>query len=124
MPGRTAVAFTPDGKQIVTGSWSGTARVWDARSGRETLVLPANDAIFAVAVSPDGKRIALGCYDSTARVWDTRSGAEVSRLRGHSEEVISAVFSPDGRFVSTGSAAAKLDRKFLVMLVGGGCEVG
>ncbi|KAG4437715.1 hypothetical protein IFR05_006798 [Cadophora sp. M221] len=53
----TSVAFSPDGKQIVSGSWDKTVRRWDAATGQQ--LLPAleghTDHVTSVAFSPDGK---------------------------------------------------------------------
>jgi hypothetical protein len=59
--GVTSVAFSPDGKSIVSGSWDNTLKVWDAESGRLMQTLKANTAsISCVAYSHDGKRIVAG----------------------------------------------------------------
>ena len=48
-----AVAFSPDGARIVSGSADGTVRVWDAASGEELLVLRGHeDVVWAAAFSP------------------------------------------------------------------------
>src|SRR5262249_16863034 len=73
-----AVAVTPDGGRIVTGSKDKTARVWDAGTGAELLQLKGHtDAVFAVAVTPDRSRIITGSSDKTAHVWDAGTGAEL-----------------------------------------------
>ena len=59
-----AVAFSPDGKRIVTGSSDRTARVWDAETGTEKLALKGHTGrVTSVAFSPDGKRIVTGAGD-------------------------------------------------------------
>ena len=100
----TAVAFSPDGKRLVTGSWDQTAKVWEAASGRELLTLKGHSApIWCVALSPDGQRIVTGSWDQTAKVWDAASGRELLTLRGHSRPIRSVAFSPDSQRIVTGS---------------------
>ena len=54
----SAVAFSPDGKRLVTGGDEGALNLWDAATGRETLALKAGDAgITALAFSGDGQRL-------------------------------------------------------------------
>jgi WD40 repeat protein len=68
--GIRSVAFSPDGKRIITGSDDSTVRVWDAATGRELLSLKGHiGTITSVAFSPDGRRIATGGTDGTVRVW-------------------------------------------------------
>jgi|GEM_PF-2286844 len=98
------VAFSPDGKRIVTGSSDNTARIWNAESGRELQLLRGHrDEVNSAAFSPDGRRIVTGSSDNTARIWDAESGRELQLLRGHRDEVNSTAFSPDGRRIVTGS---------------------
>jgi WD40 repeat protein len=97
-----SVAFSPDGTRIVTGSDDGTARVWDAQSGKELLTLSTGSSSYSVAFSPDGRRIATGSADATARVWDAQSGRVLLTL-GHSVGVSSVAFSPDGTRIATAS---------------------
>lgn len=99
-----AVACSPDGRRIVTGSFDHTARIWDADEGTELLVLRGHRReVRAVAFSPDGRRVVTGSADRTARVWDVATGREQSRLEGHTGWVTSVAFSPDDRRIVTGS---------------------
>ncbi|KAK3943402.1 WD40 repeat-like protein [Diplogelasinospora grovesii] len=117
-----AIAFSPDGRLIVSGSDDSTVRVWDAATGAERRVLKGHSrgvlrghwrGVTAVAFSPDGRLIvSAGSDDSTVRVWDAATGAERRVLKGHSRGVLrghwrgvtAVAFSPDGRLiVSAGS---------------------
>src|SRR5436305_764672 len=71
-----AVAFSPDGAWMATGSDDGSARVLDAASGAERARLDHDGPVGAVAFSPDGACVATGSDDGSARVFDAASGAE------------------------------------------------
>ena len=65
-----AVAFSPDGKAVLTGSLDRTARLWDAATGRPIgPPLAHQGEVIAVAFSPDGKAVLTGSQDRTARLW-------------------------------------------------------
>jgi hypothetical protein len=100
----TAVAFSPDGRRILTGSPDQTALLWDAASGAPLKTLQGHaGSVYAVAFSPDGTRILTGSGDNTARLWDAASGAQLKTLEGHTGPVSAVAFSPDGTHILTGS---------------------
>ena len=92
------VAFNRDGTRIVSASYDGTVRVWDAAT-RQPVGAPLTghtDRVFTVAFSPDGTRIASGSYDGTVRVWDAATGQPVGApLTAHTGQVWSVAFSPN-----------------------------
>jgi len=79
----TGVAFSPDGRRIVSGSWDGTARVWNARTGESQLVLEHPSGVNCVAFSPESGRLVTGCRDNTARIWNSRTGQLLLEFKGH-----------------------------------------
>ncbi|KIM24746.1 hypothetical protein M408DRAFT_49152, partial [Serendipita vermifera MAFF 305830] len=102
----TSVAFSPDGRQIVSGSLDYTIRVWDAETGERVLgPLPGHSGtVTSVSFSLDGRRIVSGSSDVTIRVWDAKTGEIlVGPLEGHNAAVTSVSFSPNGRHLVSGS---------------------
>jgi len=102
--GVESASFSPDGTRIVTASQDQTAKVWDARTGAETLSLKHTAKVQSAMFSPDGTRIVTASADRTAKVWDARSGTETFTLKGDGVGVGSATFSPDGTRIVTTSA--------------------
>jgi WD40 repeat protein len=99
-----AVAFSPDGTRVLTGSQDNTARLWDAATGKAVATLAGHTApVEAVAFSPDGTRAVTASWDNTARLWDAATGKTVATLTGHSGPLWAVAFSPDGTHVLTGS---------------------
>jgi WD40 repeat protein len=97
--------FSPDGRQIVTMSDDGTAKVWDPSNGKLIASLDGHQGrISSVAFNPnDGKYILTTSSDKTAKVWEAATGRLLASLDGHTDTVGAATFSPDGKWVVTAS---------------------
>jgi len=83
----SSVAFSPDGKLIVSGSWDKTVRLWNTTGKPIGQPFHINSYVTSVAFSPNGKLIVSGSWDKTVRLWRGRWRAwlEVccNRLRYH-----------------------------------------
>src|SRR5262249_18783419 len=88
----THAAYSPDGRRIARTSMDGTARIWDADTGKELVVLRGHIAgVQGASFSGDGKRVVTWSHDEGARVWNAETGAEIITLAGHKAAVLSAV---------------------------------
>jgi tetratricopeptide (TPR) repeat protein len=98
-------SFSPDGRRILTASDDGTARVWDAVTGRPVFPpLRHSRRVTYAAFSADGRRIVTASYDQTARVWDAATGQPTTPPLKHNGIVWIAAFRRDGRRIVTASA--------------------
>ena len=100
----SSVAFSPDGKIVMTGSFDGKSRLWDAPTAQPLGPFMTHQArVTSVAFSPDGKSVLTGSQDTTARLWDAATGQPIGPKLTHRNFVSSVAFSPDGKTVLTGS---------------------
>ena len=111
------VAFTPDGRSIVSNARKpGALRIWDAATGKQVRLLEGHTgSIGCLAVSSDGRQALSGGTDLTVRAWDLVTGKELQRLVGHESHlvrhedgfikggsIISVAFTPDNRYALSG----------------------
>ncbi len=108
-----ALAFSPDGRGLVTGSShtdrdsgeiTGRVTMWDLATGEwEPIHRDRLGAILAVAFSPDGNTLASGGVSRIPRLWDVASGDRLHQLPRQRDWVYALAFSPDGEILVTGA---------------------
>ncbi len=99
-----AMAFTPDGKILVTGSRDTTVKLFEMPALKEIRTLKGHaEWVRSLAVSPDGKVLVSGSDDQTIKLWDLATGRHFRTLKGHSGGVRGIAFSPDGRRLASAS---------------------
>jgi WD40 repeat protein/serine/threonine protein kinase len=98
----TAVAFSPDGKTILTGSKDGTARLWDVATSKPVGVsLNHKSSVTAVAFGYDGKTILTGSEDHTVWRWNIAEKKSINLPVLSLDYGTAMTFSPDGKAVLT-----------------------
>lgn len=112
-----SIAFSPDGKVIVSGSLDGTVRLWKNKNqvksspidelhgvftgSRKGILKGHTDQVLSVAISPDGQTIASGSMDRTVRLWDLTTQEFRTSLDKHPTGVKCVAFSPDGKTLAS-----------------------
>ena len=111
-----SVAFSPNGKLLASGggTFDETVKLWDVETNTNTVTLEGHtDGVSSVAFSPDGKILASGVgdaffpeffpesSDNRVKLWDVASGEPIASLGGHTGEVWSVMFSPDGTMLAS-----------------------
>ncbi|HEV2580215.1 MAG TPA: WD40 repeat domain-containing serine/threonine-protein kinase, partial [Ktedonobacteraceae bacterium] len=98
-----AVAWSPDGTQVVSAGDDLTAQVWEFATGDHRFSYTGHtDRVNAVAWSPDGKLVASASSDATVQVWEADSGIYRFSYTGHTDRVHAVAWSPGGTLVASG----------------------
>jgi len=99
-----SVAYSPDGKYIATGLHDRSVIIWEVSTAKPTNTIEVKRLdVTAIAFNPDGKS-----DNEIAILFDLKSGKLLRTFIGHSEYITSAVFSPNGEYILTGSTDKKV----------------
>ena len=110
--------------QLVAGNFlaaggDGALSQWTVTEQNLLREIPVNDkSLRCIAVHPAQPIIAVGCSDNHVYILDAHTLVTIQKLEGHTGSVFTAVFSPDGRWLLTGSR----DAQIIVWKVGENCE--
>ncbi|HET9249706.1 MAG TPA: protein kinase [Actinomycetota bacterium] len=107
--GLLSVAWSPDGRSIAAGSFSGKVFVWDANARSMSTLRGHSGSVDSVAWAPDGTRLLTGASDGTARVWQIGQPDATLTLTARAGAVTGVAFSPDGTRVLTRSETRVID---------------
>ncbi len=112
-----AVAISPDGKIIASGSADKTINFWSL-DGKELATIPVSEEVKSIAFSPDGQLLAIGMNKGTLGIWQL-ANKKLTTIKAHQTTISKVLFTPDGQKLVTGSFDGKaalwsLDGKKLV----------
>jgi WD40 repeat protein len=103
----SAIAFSPDGKYLVSASEDSTLKLWDPNTGAELRTLRGHSNIVtAIALSADGSEIASASLDHTLRVWNAATGEPIAVFRGPLPSVYLLKMTPDAASLITAETVA------------------
>ncbi|MBA3943705.1 MAG: helix-turn-helix domain-containing protein [Herpetosiphonaceae bacterium] len=93
------VAWTPDGKAVLTGSQDGTALLWDLQTAKIRQTFNVGSAVTSVVVSPNGQDVLIGSFGGTVQLWELATAKPLRSFSGTSGPIATVAFAPDGRHV-------------------------
>ncbi|HEY7313875.1 MAG TPA: WD40 repeat domain-containing protein [Gemmataceae bacterium] len=97
------LVFCKERRSLAMTVRGGAPTRWDIGSAKLVPMRAPVKGVTDSAFSPDGKILAGALPNKAILLWDAATGNEIHRLTGHSEEVLTLVFSPDGKKLASGS---------------------
>ncbi|QDU50686.1 WD40 repeat domain-containing protein [Gimesia panareensis] len=112
-----AADFSPDGKEVATGSEDKSVRIWDFETRKTRIKIPHESAVHFVRFSPDGQQLLTSTsnergwkFPGRFQLWDASNGKLLAELKGHRASLNSAVFSEDGTEITSCGADGQVCR--------------
>ena len=98
------LAFSPDSRQVITGTADDTGILWDLDSGEIIHTFEEHDdEVISVDISNDGRELLTAALDGAINIWDLKTGDLKNSFTASSDDLADALFSKDGKYVVTGS---------------------
>lgn len=108
------IAFSPNGKMLVSGSGDETVRLWNPMTGKLMQTYSGSwwsghtSLVHAVSYSPDGSTFASASWDKTIKLWDVQTGQRLQALSEYPHVSTSIAFSPDGKLIASGGSSRRI----------------
>lgn len=100
----TALAWSPNGGRLVSGSWDNTIHIWETATGAPLLRYKGHTAgITAVAWSPNRKFVASGSDDGVVHIWNAATGEDAFTFTSHPQAITALAWSPDSSYLASAS---------------------